>query len=117
MNDATKQKISDTLKRKGIKPTQRFCERGDKHPSWKGGVTKDSHGYVMIKTFGHHRADGRNYVKRSVLVAEKKIGRKLTKEEIVHHINRIKDDDRPENLQVMTKREHIILHKPRLVRR
>lgn len=42
---------------------------------------------------------------------EQYIGRKLTKDEIVHHINGIKNDNRIENLQIMTRTEHIYLHK------
>ena len=33
-------------------------------------------------------------------IAEKKLGRKLKREEVVHHINRRKWDNSPENLQV-----------------
>ncbi|WP_228723075.1 HNH endonuclease signature motif containing protein [Limnobaculum xujianqingii] len=44
------------------------------------------------------------------VVAEIKIGRPLTANEIVHHINGNKRDNRPENLEVMTQSEHIKLH-------
>ncbi len=37
---------------------------------------------------------------------EEKIGRKLLRSEIVHHINGIKNDNRPENLIIMTQKEH-----------
>lgn len=44
------------------------------------------------------------------LVAEKKIGRKLLPEEVVHHINEDKHDARPENLHVFASQEEHTRH-------
>lgn len=44
-------------------------------------------------------------------LVEQYLGRKLNKNEVVHHINKISYDNRLENLIVMTKAEHTRLHK------
>ena len=65
-----------------------------------------SRGYVWVKAPGHHRANARGYVKRAILVMEEKLGRPLRPEEMVHHINEIRDDDRPENLEARSRAGH-----------
>lgn len=64
---------------------------------WKGGTTMDGD-YLMVKVPGHPFANSGGYVRKHRLVMEKKLGRYLTREEVVHH----KDDDpsnnRPSNL-------------------
>ena len=36
MTEETKRRISETLKRKGIRPVIRYVGYGDKNPNWKG---------------------------------------------------------------------------------
>jgi hypothetical protein len=48
--------------------------------------------------------------KRSRLVVERRIGRKLNPDEIVHHINGNKRDDEFENLMLLSRGEHTTLH-------
>ena len=38
--------------------------KGKNHPSWRGGETKDSYGYILIHQPSHHRADNHGYSKR-----------------------------------------------------
>ena len=44
------------------------------------------------------------------LIVEKMLGRKLTSNEIVHHIDGNKHNNEPSNLKVMTRSEHIRTH-------
>jgi len=76
--------------------------RGENHPNWKGG-RKKVNGYVHILTPDHPHTN-RNYVLEHRLVMEKEIGRYLYSWEIVHHINGIRDDNRIENLELLSNR-------------
>jgi hypothetical protein len=83
---------------------------GENHPRWKGGKRINYHGYVVIYSPEHPRAY-RNEMLEHIVVAEKKLGRYLKKGECVHHINRIKHDNSPENLIVFgSNSEHIKEH-------
>ena len=84
--------------------------KGDKNPSWNGGQTEHTEGYVLIKMPEHHRANNRGYVKRADIIAEQMLGRLLYDNEIVHHKNRNKKDDRPCNLEVMILNNHSKMH-------
>jgi DNA-directed RNA polymerase subunit RPC12/RpoP len=55
---------------------------------------------------------GGKQVREHRVLMEKKLGRKLKKSESVHHINGNKEDNRLENLIVMTKSEHHKHHAP-----
>ena len=53
--------------------------------------------------------DGK-WILRSRVVMEKHLGSPLSSDEVVHHINGDKLDDRIENLQVMSNSEHSTMH-------
>ena len=76
---------------------------GSQNPAWKGGrYMEPDKGYVLIRNPKHPRARQNGYVLEHILVAEKMLGRPLADSEEVHHINRNRADNRPENLQVFS---------------
>lgn len=68
-------------------------------------------GYVRIYFPDHPKADKRGWILEHDLIMECNIGRWLKPNEVVHHKNRIKNDNRIENLQLMTNSEHMRLHR------
>lgn len=118
LSDETKKKIGDAHRGISLSPEHREkviktlrpgVGRGQDHPGWKGGIIRRA-GYVYIWMKDHPRVLANGYVKRAVLVAEKKLGRYLVDGEITHHINCVKDDDRPENIAIISASEHRSIH-------
>lgn len=85
---------------------------GPLSPAWKGGRTKDARGYILVRIENHHRTDKSGYVKEHIYIWEKVHNKKLPKGWVIHHINGIKDDNRPENLMAMKPGSHAKLVEP-----
>ncbi len=86
---------------------------GANNPAWKGGRFTDPDGYVNIYLPGHHRQLRGCYVYEHIVVAEAAFGITVTPDLHVHHKNGVKDDNRPENLEVLSAADHHRLHDPR----
>ena len=97
LSEKTKKKIGDSMK-------------GSLHPQWKGGKIRTSSGYIFIYAPMSEMVNRQGYVLEHRLVMSQKIKRSLKKEEIVHHINGIRDDNRIENLVITTTSKHIARH-------
>jgi hypothetical protein len=66
----------------------------------------DGFGYVRIWKPDHPDATKTGYILEHRLVMEKKIGKRLRKGEVVHHINHNKTDNRQENLWLFEDSSH-----------
>jgi len=96
----------NTIGKPSIYKTGHNLGKREKSPSWKGGRIYDFFGYILILKPEHPFATKDGYVREHRLVMEQHIGRYLEQKEEIHHKNGKKDDNRIENLQLMTHREH-----------
>lgn len=74
------------------------------------GKKKTSKGYVQVLVHGHPRADSNGYVFEHIYVFEKETGISVPQGCCIHHLNGIKDDNRIENLCLMTHKAHTVMH-------
>lgn len=73
---------------------------GETNPNWNGGRTLSKDGYWYVRVPNHPYCNFGGYVLEHRMVVEARKGRYLLPEEVVHHINRIKTDNRSENLML-----------------
>ncbi len=85
-------------------------QRGREHPSWKGGRFSTKDGYVLLHKPGYPSSQRDGYIPEHRYVYEQSRGVTLPKGVIVHHINGIKSDNRPENLIATTRSQHQLVH-------
>lgn len=127
--DIPRRNQKETFTMKGRKLTPEQCERISKlHKgkivseetrkkmsisSKKGGIghkrnRKD--GYISIYFPDHPKSNKSGYIMEHDLIMECIIGRHLLTDEVVHHKNHIRNDNRKENLELMTFKEHAAFH-------
>lgn len=77
-----------------------------KHKSYR---TKEGYNQIYAPNSPSARSNG--YAPEHRVVAEQALGRQLRSNEVVHHKNGIKTDNRAENLRIMKRKEHSKLHR------
>lgn len=75
-----------------------------------GHEKKRSDGYIGVYYPDHPDANKDGYVMKHRLIMEQKIGRRLKNNEVVHHKNHNRSDNRIDNLELMTASEHMSMH-------
>lgn len=82
--------------------------RPERNAFWAGGRTRDKRGYWLVKMPNHPHATRGGYVREHRLVMEKQLGRFLTREEVVDHIDGNTSNNDPSNLRLFpSNAEHL----------
>ncbi len=83
----------------------RLMQKAEKSNNWRGGAFVSPTGYKWVRIYPndpfYHMVNNRGYVLEHRLVKARHIGRPLLDEEVVHHINENKLDNRIENLMLL----------------
>lgn len=98
-----------TRDRKG-KPQPKSVRYGEENGNWKGGRIIDDQGYIRLRIAGKYVAEHR-------YVMEKALGRELSPDEVIHHLNGDRTDNRFVNLEVTNQAAHAAWHNKSIKRK
>lgn len=83
-----------------MKPRKKGFKKGNIPINFKGKITQGGYVYIYIPNHPHTKKTRINSILEHRLVMEKYLGRYLKPEEIVHHRNGIKKDNKIKNLKL-----------------
>ena len=103
------------------KNNHQYGLKGKLNASWESDIAENKSGYIKVRDYSHPYCDKNGWVLQHRIVAEQCLlnpensveinGKKyLNPKYEVHHKNFNRKDNRPENLEVMTHKEHKQLH-------
>lgn len=84
---------------------------GPLNNNWRGGI-KIENGYKMVFSPWNPMCDRKGYTPEHRIIMAGILGRPLESSEIVHHINEDKLDNNPDNLVLMSRKDHLFEHLP-----
>lgn len=99
----TAELVRKALDRMGIERRARGAQSGEANHQFVGGVRPRADGYLIQRGSRAKQLEHR-------VIAERALGRSLKADEVVHHINCNRNDNRPENLLICTQAYHMALH-------
>lgn len=112
--ESSRKRIADAMSGKFLR---------ENSSQWKGGHYYSATGYVyvMVDILGPEKQalartmlvgkKNQKYVLEHRVEAAANLGRALLNTEVVHHLNGVKDDNRPENLIVQPRKDHTQTHR------
>jgi hypothetical protein len=107
-SEETRRKISEALRARGNHSSNHNSKRP--HLRRKYGKAKHQEGYMRVFSPDHRYASKNGYVFEHRIVYEAANKCCLLRWAVIHHINGIKDDNRPENLEAYSNGKHVRLY-------